>query len=159
MSRIIRSFCFGSLSATSRASATIVLSLKRNAAVGTGQHAVATQVLEEQQRADPLVPVGEGVVLDEEVEEMSRADLDAGIERLAIEGLLDVAENRLELIAALLAEEARSRSAASDGGPQAHGWRREHRRESRDRLGRRGRAGASASRRSSYSSSSRHARV
>jgi hypothetical protein len=56
-------------------------------AVRALQHAVAAQVLQEQQRADPLVPVGERVVLDEEVEEVGRAGLYARVERLAAEGL------------------------------------------------------------------------
>jgi len=45
------------------------------------------------------------VVLDDEVEEMRRPRLRRRVERLAAEGLLDVAEDRGELVATLVAEE------------------------------------------------------
>jgi len=55
--------------------------------------AVLAQEQDEQEGADALVAVGEGVVLDHEVEQVRGRLLDARVERLAVEGLLDGAQD------------------------------------------------------------------
>ena len=62
-------------------------------AIGQQQQLIATQELQEQQGADAFIAIGEGVVLDHEVEQMGRPQLGCGVERLAIEGLLDGPKN------------------------------------------------------------------
>ena len=154
----MRSLCPGSLSAVSRAKATIALSAMR-CVPSAREDLVAGEVLEEQERPDALVAVGEGVVLDDEVERIRGAQLYRWIERLPVERLLDGAEDRGELLAALLAEEA----AGLPARPARAILRSAMRSWATVRVSRNasasGRGGASASRPSSYSSSSRQARV
>ena len=69
-------------------------------AVGARKELVPREVLQEQERPDALVAVGERVILDDEVEQIGRAQLDRWIERLPVERLLDGAEDRGELFAA-----------------------------------------------------------
>ena len=127
ISRIMRSFWRGSLSAISSAKATIALSARR-CAPSRREEPVAGEVLEEQQRPDALVAVGERVVLDDEVEQMRGAHLNRWVERPPVEGLLDGAEDAGKLVAALLAEQAAGlpssasaarRSAMSAGRPES----------------------------------------
>jgi len=58
-------------------------------AVGANEQPMAAQAFEEQQRADALVAVGEGMVLHDEVQQVRGALLGGAVERLAVEGLLD----------------------------------------------------------------------
>src|SRR5262249_5059774 len=75
------------------------------AAVRPGEAPVFVKELEEEQAADPLVAIGERVVLDDEIKQRRGPLLDAWIERLATEGLLDVAEYAGEAIAGLATEQ------------------------------------------------------
>jgi len=68
---------------------------------------VRAQEQDEQERADALVAVGEGMVFDDKIKQMRRFFLDAGIERIAAEGLFDGAKDANELFGALLAEKVR----------------------------------------------------
>jgi len=60
---------------------------------------------EEQGRADPLVAVHEGMILDQKVKEVGRFFLDAGIDLLAVEGLHDRAERPFQAVVLFQAEE------------------------------------------------------
>jgi hypothetical protein len=55
--------------------------------------------------ADAFVAIGEGVILDHEVEQMGRPQLDCGIEGLAIEGLLDRSKDAGQRLAVVLPEQ------------------------------------------------------
>jgi hypothetical protein len=58
------------------------------------------QILQKQKCSDTLVSIGERVVLDDEVQKVRGARLHIGVQRLAIEGLIDGTEYALKLIAA-----------------------------------------------------------
>ena len=62
------------------------------------------EVDQEQQRADALVAVREGMVLHQEVEKIGRLLLARSVEGLAEHGLLDIPEDPLEDLAARNAE-------------------------------------------------------
>jgi len=62
--------------------------------VGAREELVPGEVLQEQQRPDAPVAVGEGVILDDEVQQVRGAQLDRWIEQLPVEGLLDGAQDR-----------------------------------------------------------------
>ena len=66
MRRIIRSFPLDAFSAISRVSAVRALRIELVC------HAFLIQVQQEQQRADTLVAVGEGMILHDEVEQVRR---------------------------------------------------------------------------------------
>jgi hypothetical protein len=55
--------------------------------------------------ADAFVAIGEGVILDHEVEQMGRPQLGCGIERLAIESLLDRSKDAGQRLAVVLPEQ------------------------------------------------------
>ena len=98
--RIIRSLLAGALSAISKVSAV-------NApGVEPAPDALLLHVEQEQESADALVAVGERVVLHDEIKQMRRLFLAAPIERFTEHGLLEVAENGLERIAARIARTA-----------------------------------------------------
>ena len=70
-------------------------------------YAFLVQVHEKEERADPLVSVGEGMILHDEVEQVRRFFFAGAIERFAEHGLLDAAENSLQRLAARIAEKRR----------------------------------------------------
>lgn len=78
--------------------------------IGELEQAVAAQVLKEEQRPDPLVPIGERVILDHEVEQMRGTRLRSRVQRLRVEGLFDGGEDRIKVALAFAAEERRSRA-------------------------------------------------
>lgn len=59
---------------------------------------------QEQQGTDALVTVGEGVVLDDETEQMRRPGLTGAVEGLAEHCLFDIAENGFQGVAARVPE-------------------------------------------------------
>ena len=59
------------------------------------RHSLLCEIEQEQKSADALVAVGEGVILDDEIEQMGRLFLAAAVERFAEHGLLDIADNGL----------------------------------------------------------------
>ena len=56
--------------------------------------AVGFEKKQEKKGAYPFIAVGEGMIFDDKIEEMGRLFLNAGIEVLAAEGLMDRAEER-----------------------------------------------------------------
>jgi hypothetical protein len=94
---------------------------------------VPSQVLEEEQRADALVAVGEGMVLHGEVEQVRGALLGGAVERLAIEGLFDGAKEAREAVVALSPEQQAGLATGADPVAQrADGHARLDEREWRD---------------------------
>jgi len=72
----------------------------------------------EEKGPDPLVAIAERVVFDHEVEQMGGLLLCTGVKILAAEGLIEVAENALEMLAQLLAEEFVGLAPAQQFGPE-----------------------------------------
>ena len=69
------------------------------------QPAVAVQEVDKQERADALVAVGEGVILDDEVEKVRGLRLHRRIGGLAEDALIEIAEQSGQTVLALAAEE------------------------------------------------------
>ena len=71
------------------------------------QRPVLVEEVQEERGTDAFVAVGEGVVLDDEVEQVRGFFFDTGVDLLAIEGLVDRAEAAFEGLVPLAAEQLR----------------------------------------------------
>jgi hypothetical protein len=76
------------------------------AAVSPVEDAVSTEEVDEQSCRDPFVAVAEGVVLYDEIEEVGPLFLDARVEFLPAEGLVDGPQRALETLILFDAEKA-----------------------------------------------------
>jgi len=60
---------------------------------------------QEEKGADPFVAVAEGMILDDKIKKVGRLFFHTGIEFLAVEGLVEVAEDTLKMMLPLLTEQ------------------------------------------------------
>ena len=90
-------------------------------AVGVVEDAVIVEKPQEQRGSNALVAVAERVVLSDQVEQHSGFLLDAGIEILAIKGLINLPDAALERVVLLVAKQCRAAKFGSQQVDLLHG--------------------------------------